>query len=213
MGRVKEGEQPSSQSTWYNGCRKVVAYAARNFAPMPSSRRYPNGIFSVLKVCPNASPSEKRLAFDREVQELQKLVKKAKAQARSAATARLLNIKRHSKYLFGEAETSADRVRRCRARKKPEAHRIENAKSTMRRSWRGSVTAKKLAKKHVPSNVVVNPPNGVTIRGRVNGVQPGTSRSQFSGYVIVSRSKNSVKNDRRLKKVCVVPSDLFVESK
>ena len=213
MGRVREGEQPSSQSSWYNGCHgsKVVVYAPRENVPMRTSRRYPHGIYSVLKVCPNASPTDKREAYEREVQDLQNLVKKAKAQARSAATARLLNIKRHAKYLFHEAETSADRVRRCRARKKPDAVRIENAKCSMRRSWKGGVKMSKYAKKHVPSKVVVDPPNGVTVRGKVKAVLPASCNSKVSGYVVVRRSKQSLRADRRLKKICVVPSDLFVK--
>lgn len=183
---------------------------------MKVSRRYPDGIYSFIGVAKNASPTERREAWLNDVRETTNRRVKARGPAKSALSVRLNTLHAHGS-LFGPGanETSTERVQRHRASLTPEQRRLENAKTTMRRAWREwTGTPNKYARKVVPkrrSLVRIVPPSGLDIVGKVAKILPASAATPISGYVLIERTAKSRRNDRRLRKVATVPSDIFAK--
>lgn len=181
---------------------------------MQPSRQYPNGIFSLLGVEPNAESKKVRAAWKNAVESVRAELKGAAKQKKSALSQRIRLLHAHHEYIFGPCSDVTERVRKHRGRLTAKKKRIVSAKSEMRKNFpkrRPEWNARRV----VPEQVDVTVPGdkGKKVSGKHVCSLVANVNSKFaSSYVVVAREKKALKRDKRLSRFAVVPGDLFADS-
>lgn len=172
-----------------------------------TSRRRPHGALSILGLGPGATKQEIQKAIIDGVKEALACQKQAKSQqARGAATKRLALFE-EIREQFRTEPNSTDRVQRCRARQSKKEKQITVAKDVCRRKFH-DVGARG------DCGIDVKRGDEVSCRGVVGVVDcispSNASNGIASATVIVKRTKQQLRSDRRLAKFAAIPREALI---
>lgn len=216
MGRLREGEVPTSQASSYRDSTTKRAYR-EPAKGIKKSRRRPHGVRSLLNVAPNTPPKEVAKAIDEHVRRLCVECRSPhiSAQKRGAITRKMTQLRASRRDLFAEEETSTARCQRHRLTVPKTVRQQRHAKDVCRKRIRAAE-----ARKVKITGPAWGRPYAVRVgckatssfgehileKGEVVKIEGSNSNNGVTAaHIIIKRPREVRRRDRRLSKYAAVP--------